>query len=239
VPDPGGATPALPPAVAVMAKVPGLEPVKSRLARAFTPEVATLAYRCFLLDILDAVAGIEGVRPVLAYTPTHGRSLMAALAPPAFRLVAQEGRDLGERMSNLLAGLCADGHPAAVAIGSDSPTLPMAYVLEAADVLARGAADVVLGPSEDGGYYLVGLRRRQAALFDGIPWGTDRVLELTLDKARRLGLRAHLLPDWFDVDTENDLSRLADELATRPGVAWRTRRCLQSIYVDWIPGADH
>lgn len=218
-----------------MAKVPGLVPVKSRLARAFTPEIATLAYRCFLLDILDAVAGLEEVEPVLAFTPAHGRSVAAALAPAAVRLIPQEGRDLGERMSNLLAGLCADGHPAAIAIGSDSPTLPMAYVREAADVLGRGAADVVLGPSEDGGYYLVGLRRRQAALFDAIPWSTDRVLELTLEKARRLGLRTHLLPEWFDVDTEGDLSRLADDLAMRPDVAPRTRRCLQSIYVDWAP----
>jgi rSAM/selenodomain-associated transferase 1 len=218
------------PAVAVMAKVPGLVPVKSRLHHSLTPEMATLLYRCFLLDRLDALAALPRIHPVVAFTPAHGRRLMEALAPPGIRLVAQEGHDLGERLSNLLAALIADGHPGAMALDSDSPTLPMAHVLEAAEVLARGAAEVVLGPSEDGGYYLVGLRRRQAALFDGIPWSTDRVLDLTLEKAGRLGLRVHLLPSWFDVDTESDLRRLHEELAGRSDGPVRTRRCLQAIY---------
>lgn len=218
------------PAAAVMARVPGLEPVKSRLHHSLTPEMATLLYRCFLLDRLEALLSLPEIRPAVAFTPASGGSRMAALAPPGFRLVAQEGRDLGERLSNLLAGLIADGHPGAMAIDSDSPTLPMAYVREAADVLARGAADLVIGPSEDGGYYLVGLRRRQAALFEGIPWSTDEVLPRTLEKARRLGLRAHLLPEWFDVDTEADLRRLADELAAAAEGAPRTRRCVRAIY---------
>ena len=153
------------PALAVMAKVPGLEPVKSRMHDALTPELATLLYRCFLLDCLDAVAALPQVTPVLAFTPASGRARMEALAPPAFRLVAQEGAGLGERMSNLLAGLLADGHPAAMVMGSDLPTLPAEYLGEAAETLERGAADVVVGPTEDGGYYLIGLRRRQAALF--------------------------------------------------------------------------
>jgi rSAM/selenodomain-associated transferase 1 len=219
------------PAVAVMAKVPGLEPVKSRMHEALTPELATLLYRCFLFDRLDGIAALPQVAPVLAFTPAHGRRRMEALAPPAFRLVAQEGAGLGERLSTLLAGLVADGHPGAIAMDSDSPTLPMEYVVEAAEALERGRADVVLGPSEDGGYYLVGLRRRQAALFTDIPWSTDQVLELTLQRAQRLGMRVHLLPEWFDVDTESDLRRLALDLDATPGGPWRTRRCVASIYV--------
>jgi rSAM/selenodomain-associated transferase 1 len=221
------------PAVAVMAKVPGLEPVKSRLQPALTPELATLVYRCFLLDRLDGVAALPQVAPVLAFTPAHGRRRMEGLAPGAFRLVAQTGAGLGERLSNLLAGLVADGHPGAIAMDSDSPTLPMAYVVEAAETLAAGAADMVVGPSEDGGYYLIGLRQRHAALFSDMPWSTDQVLELTLARARRLGLRVHQLPEWFDVDTESDLRRLALDLDASPGPAgpWRTRRCLESIYV--------
>ena len=220
------------PALAVMAKVPGLEPVKSRMHAALTPELATLLYRCFLLDCLDAVAALPQVAPVLAFTPAIGRARMRALAPPAFRLVAQEGAGLGERMSGLLAALIADGHPAALLLGSDLPTLPMEYVVEAAETMQRGAADLVIGPTEDGGYYLIGLRRRQAALFSDVPWSTDQVLDVTLERARRLGLRVHVLPEWFDVDTEPDLRRLALDLDATPGGPWRTRRCIETIYVD-------
>jgi len=222
------------PAVAVMARVPGLEPVKSRLHHSLTPETATLLYRCFLLDRLDAVAALPQIQPVLAFTPASGQRRMEALAPAAFRLVAQEGPELGARLTNLLGGLIADGHPAAMAMDSDSPTLPMAHVVEAAAVLSEGAADVVLGPAEDGGYYLIGIRRRLAVLFTDIPWSTDQVLAVTLERAQRMGLRAHLLPEWFDVDTEADLRRLAVDLAAQApeatGGPWRTRRCVEAIY---------
>ncbi|HLF48256.1 MAG TPA: glycosyltransferase, partial [Methylomirabilota bacterium] len=101
-----------------MAKVPGLEPVKSRLHQALTPEMATVLYRCFLLDRLDALAALPGIDALAAFTPPTGRARMAALAPAGFRLVAQQGRDLGARLSNLLAGLLASGHPGAMAIDS-------------------------------------------------------------------------------------------------------------------------
>lgn len=212
-----------------MAKVPGLEPVKSRLHGLLSPEMATVLYRCFLLDRLEALAVLPGIEPLVAFTPASGRARMGALAPAGIRLVAQQGRDLGERLATVLAGLLGAGHAGAMAIDSDSPTLPMAHVLEAADVLARGAADLVLGPSEDGGYYLVGLRQPRPALFAGIPWSTDQVLSLTLEAARRLGLRTHLLPEWFDVDTERDLRRLRAAVAAGDGPR-RTRRCLDAIF---------
>jgi uncharacterized protein len=218
------------PAAAVMAKIPGLVPVKSRLHHSLGPEWATLLYRCFLLDRLEALTTLVDVEPLVAFTPSAGRRRMEALAPPGLRLVAQEGRGLGERLSGLLAGLLADGHPGAMALDSDSPTLPMDHVREAAHALARGEADLVLGPSEDGGYYLVGLRRRQAALFQDIPWSTPDVLDRTLDKARRLDLRVHLLPAWYDVDTERDLRRLAEELRNRGDGPRRTARCVRAIY---------
>src|SRR5215470_8643736 len=168
----------LPPAVAVMAKVPGSGPVKSRLHGALTAERATELYRCFLLDRLDAVATLADVTPVVAFTPAEARPALAA----------QEGADLGERLSTLLTALLGRGHTGAIAIDSDSPTLPMAYVTEAARHLAGGLSDVVLGPCEDGGYYLIGLAAPQPALFEGIPWSTDAVLALTLEKARRQDL---------------------------------------------------
>jgi len=218
------------PAVAVMAKVPGATTVKSRLHPSITSEGATELYRCFLLDRLDALAALPGIAPVIAFTPDDARSALEALAPSGFGLVPQRGADLGQRLANLLADLIGRGHPAAIAIDSDSPTLPMAYVLEAALKLESNAADVVLGPCDDGGYYLIGVRAPQPALFQGIPWSTERVTPVTLEKARGLGLRVHLLPSWFDVDTEADLRRLHAELATARDGPARTRAFVGTIY---------
>ena len=180
----------LAPAVAVMAKTPGAGAVKSRLHAALTPERATELYRCFLLDRLDAVAGLRDVSPIVAFTPAESEPVMKELVPSGFDLVPQRGADLGERLAALLAGLLERGHAGAIAIDSDSPTLPMTYVAEAARLLADDRPDVVLGPCEDGGYYLIGLRAPQPALFEGIPWSTSAVFALTLGKARARAVRA-------------------------------------------------
>ena len=204
-----------PPAVAVMAKVPGEVPVKSRLHAALTPARATELYRCFLLDRLDALAGVPDIALVIAFTPSGAAATMAALAPPGFRLLPQEGDTLDARLTRLFARLLEEGHAGALAIDSDSPTLPMAYVAEAARTLAAGLADVVVGPSDDGGYYLIGVRAPQPTLFDGVPWSSAQTRRATLERARALGLSVRLLPSWFDVDTTADLARLRAELAGR------------------------
>jgi hypothetical protein len=213
-----------------MAKAPGMGPVKSRLHGALGTERATTLYRCFLLDRLDALSGLDGIDRVVAFTPPDAEALMASLVPPGFRLVAQRGADLGERLADLLAGLIATGHRGAIAIDSDSPTLPMAYVAEAAGTLGHGDADLVLGPCEDGGYYLVGVRDPAPELFDGIPWSTEHVLALTLERAEERGLRTHLLPRWFDVDTEADLRRLHAEIAATSDGPPRTRAFIRTLF---------
>src|SRR5215470_10998096 len=194
-----------------MAKVPGSGPVKSRLHGALTAELATELYRCFLRDRLDAVATLVDVSPLVAFTPAEARPALAPVAPARFELMAQEGADLGERLSTLLTALLGRGHAGAIAIDSDSPTLPMAYVTEAARHLAGGRSDVVL------------------ALFEGIPWSTDAVLALTLEKARRHDLSVHLLPPWFDVDTEADLRRLRAALAAGNDGPRRTAEFLRRL----------
>jgi rSAM/selenodomain-associated transferase 1 len=224
----------LPPAVAVMAKVPGATAVKSRLHESLGAERATELYRCFLLDRLDAVATLHDITGVVAFTPLEAETLMHALAPPTLQLVPQRGKDLGERLSNIVTELLDRGHAGAIAVDSDSPTLPMAYLAEAATILSGPTCDVVLGPCEDGGYYLVGLRYPQPALFEGIPWSTDAVFAMTLDKARARGLSVHVLPQWFDVDTEMDLRRLyADITATAHGPQ-RTYVFVRQLYRPMI-----
>ena len=212
-----------------MAKVPGSSPVKSRLHGVLSAERATELYRCFLLDRLDAIAALPNISPVVAFTPAEARAAMVPLAPTGIELVAQEGADLGERLSTLLTVLLGRGHTGAIAIDSDSPTLPMRYVADAARRLAEGRSDVVLGPCEDGGYYLVGLTSSQPALFEGIPWSTDAVLTLTLEKARDRGLSVHLLPRWFDVDTEADLRRLHADVSAGGDGPRRTSAFLRGL----------
>jgi len=213
-----------------MAKVPALGPVKSRLHAALTPERTTELYRCFLLDRLDALAALPGIRPVVAVTPPEGKEILAALAPPGYRLVAQRGLDLGKRLANVLTDLLGEGHRGAIAIDSDSPTLPMRYVTEAAAQLDGGGADLVLGPCEDGGYYLIGLRAPQPALFEDMPWSTEQVLALTVERARDRQLGIHLLPVWFDVDTEPDLRRLHAEMTAAGDGPARTFAFVRDLY---------
>ncbi len=213
-----------------MAKVPGGAAVKSRLHPILGAAMATRLYECFLLDRLDALALVEHVDPVVAFTPPEARGRMAALAPRGFTLVAQRGADLGARLHNVLTDLLAAGHPGAMAIDSDSPTLPMAYVREAATVLAANAADVAVGPCDDGGYYLIGLRAPRPELFDAMPWSTAHVCALTLERARRSGLRVHVLPAWFDVDTHADLRRLQGELGSGPTGPRRTSALVRELF---------
>lgn len=133
------------------------------------------------------------------------------------RLLPQQGADLGDRMAALLDGLLAEGHPAAVVMGADSPTLPMAWVAEAVCALRDHTADLALGPADDGGYYLIGLRAPCPRLFRDVPWSTADVARVTLERAREAGFRVHLLPRCFDVGTAADLRRLEAPLRAPGG----------------------
>ena len=195
-----------------MAKVPGFASVKTRLQPPLTDAEAQALASAFLFDRLDAVAALAGITPVLAFAPALAEAELRVLASPAFRLLAQRGDGLGERLQHLFAHLLAE-HPVVVALDCDSPMVPMSWVADGITMLRDATADVVLGPSEDGGYWSIGLRRPWPELFEAIPWSTADVLEATLVRARRLGLRVRLLPPAFDVDTATDLRRLHAELS--------------------------
>jgi rSAM/selenodomain-associated transferase 1 len=196
---------------------------------ALTPDRATALYRCFLLDRLDALATVPGIEPVVAFTPADAVDVLRALVPAGFRCIPQCGSDLGARLDAVLATLIADGHRGAMAIDSDSPTLPMDYVAQAARMLGSGSADVVVGPCDDGGYYLIGVAAPRPQLFERMPWSTPDVLPLTLQRAKDLGLRLHRLPSWFDVDTEADLRRLHAQMASDGGPP-RTRAFVRELF---------
>jgi hypothetical protein len=149
--------------------------------------------------------------------PALPRAPAAPHPPPApLPAIRQRGADLGERLFNALAAAAVEATVVA-AVGSDHPTLPLALVERAFGAVEAGA-DVVLGPAEDGGYYLIALAARAVSprLFAGVPWSTGQVLAATLERCRELGLRAELLPPASDVDTPRDLALLARRLASPP-----------------------
>jgi uncharacterized protein len=186
--------------------------VKTRLIGDLTPAQAAALHTAFLDDLLDRLreALLEGSFELrLAWALEPEEAVPSGPLPG----VRQEGNDLGERLYRALSGAAAEAE-AVMALGSDHPTLPLEMVHRAFERVESGAG-VVLGPAEDGGYYLIALRAGAVAprLFEGIAWSTGQVLAATLDRCRELGLAVELLPEASDVDTPEDLRRLAARMA--------------------------
>jgi rSAM/selenodomain-associated transferase 1 len=203
-------------AVMIMAKAPRAGEVKTRLCPPLSPAEAAELYRCFLRDKIAQVRALPSTSPFIAFTPADSRPLFEGLAP-GFRLIEQEGVDLGSRLRNSLDHVVSDGHAGALAIDSDTPTLPIDFLRRAVALVAAPEIDLVLGPSDDGGYYLIGMRRVRPGLFEEIPWSTAAVLSETIRHAEAEGLRIACLPPWFDVDTPADLARLSASIAGTEG----------------------
>ena len=201
-----------PVAVAIMAKTPRPGEVKTRLCPPLSAAGAAELYRCFLLDKIEQVRSLKTASPAIAYTPAEGRAFFEQVAPD-FVLVAQRGVDLGDRLANSLGEQLERGHRAALAIDSDTPTLPRGFLEQALDLVTAPDVDVVLGPTEDGGYYLIGLRALHRELFEAMAWSTSQVLPETIRRAEAKRLRVACLPTWYDVDTPADLARLRTALA--------------------------
>ncbi len=205
-----------------MAKQPAPGRTKSRLVPPLTPEQAAQLYECFLQDALDVARQVPAVSRFVAFTPAAGDGYFRRLAPD-FDLLPQQGGTLSERLNYVLTTCLTQEYGKVVAMNSDSPSLPAVYVAQAYSLL--DTADVVLGPAQDGGYYLIGLIRPQPGLIRPVQMSTPDVLRDTLALARAAGLRAALLPRWYDVDTAGDLARLRQELEMLPEeVALHTRR---------------
>jgi rSAM/selenodomain-associated transferase 1 len=202
------------PALVIMAKQPIVGRTKTRLSPPLTPAEATALYEALLLDTIELGAGLKGVQLAIAVTPPQAVDTFRHIGPPGIILLPVAGTDIGDCLDQVLGRLLAAGHPLAIALNSDGPTLPDAYLRQAFDRL-RGF-DVVLGPSKDGGYYLIGIKEARPELFRDIRWSSERVTAQTLARAEAMGLSVALLPPWYDVDTGADLERLRGELATLP-----------------------
>ena len=205
----------------VFARKPRPGAVKTRLTPPLSPEEAAELYRCMIQDTLASQGNVAGVETVICFEEGPGAQDYFAALATGLPLRAQEGEGLTERLTAAFAAAFRDGAASVAAIGSDAPDLPPELIAEAFQRLESAQADVVFGPTGDGGYYLVALGKFHPALFADIPWSTDQVLVNSLARAAEAGLRTALLPPWHDIDTVEDLR----SFAARPaGTAGRLTR---------------
>ena len=218
-------------ALVIMARYPQVGTTKTRLARNLGNEETVQLYRAFLTDLACRFAARPEYDLHWAYTPAgvEYMALIAELAPLLvrhMRFFPQQGNGLGERLHNAFRHMYAYGYKRTVVIGSDSPHISASTITEASRALDR--ADVVLGPAEDGGYYLIAMRRPYD-VFQGIPMSTSAVLYLTVELAQRRGLEVNLQETLFDIDELPDLERLADLLNTNASLAPATATLLATM----------
>jgi rSAM/selenodomain-associated transferase 1 len=190
----------------VFAKEPRPGQVKTRLAATIGAEPAARLYDAFLRDLLPRLVAIGATR-VLAFAEPSDRAFFRSLCGDHFELEVQSGDDLGARMATFFSIQFARGASRVVLIGSDSPDLPISHIENAFASLDRH--DVVLGPCDDGGYYLIGMSRVIPEIFQEIAWSTPSVFDQTKSRLDQLGVRTAVLESWYDIDSLDDLRRLA------------------------------
>ena len=222
-------------ALAVMTKAPQAGQVKTRLIPPLTPEEAAELNKSFLRDTtstISSAAKTNSACGIAVYTPVGTESVYNDILPQDFVLLPQRGENFSERLYFAAEDLFQCGFESVCLIDSDSPTVTAKSFSKAIELLSSGGDHVVLGPSDDGGYYLIGFNKLHRELFERIDWSTDVVLHQTKRSAREIGLEVKLLPPGYDIDDAASLRRLCNELLadTAPtSIAPHTRRFLSKL----------
>jgi rSAM/selenodomain-associated transferase 1 len=224
-------------ALAVMTKAPRAGHVKTRLVPPLTHNEAAQLNVCFLRDTAAAIkqACDSNAIGVGVYTPVGSESEYTQILPLNFHLLPQRGDGFGQRLAFAVDDLFRCGFASVCLIDSDSPTVRAAAYREAIALLSQPGDRVILGPSDDGGYYLVGLKENHRELFEHVDWSTERVLEQTKQRAGELALEVSLLATGYDIDDAMTLRRLGDELLSEqsdPDVAPDTRKFLAELMTN-------
>lgn len=223
--------------VIVFAKRPLPNQVKTRLIPKVSAEQAALIYEAFLTDWCELLSGLSGIDLIVAYTPEGSQPHLKAIIGDAVAYIPQSGNDLGERLTSATEWGLESGYEKIIITGSDSPTLPLTYITQAINGL--NSCDIVIGPSVDGGYYLIGFSKENltatlSTIFEGIAWSTEDVFQQTIERIHTCNTKLHLLPPWYDVDTPEDLDFLhthlsAMRIAEGTVQAGKTDRILRDI----------
>lgn len=193
----------------IIFRTPEYGKVKKRLASETGDERAFSIYKKMLLTTIEKVLPLDNVDIYGFYDGKFPEDI--ALSYKKIILIPQKGKDLGEKLYNAASYLYEKGYRKIILIGSDSPDLPLEYISEA--FLRLNSFDVIIGPSEDGGYYLIGMKKPLSFLFQNIPWGSPRVLEGTISILKKHNIPFSLLPEWYDIDNLETLKRYNKAIA--------------------------
>ena len=196
-------------AIILFARDPVLGQVKTRLHPFLDPETILELYTCFLSDSIRKICSVKSADAFIGIYPSDLSGYFSRLQGQfPVQVFMQDGKDLGERMSNAFQQRFNDGYERVAIIGSDSPSLPVGTMEKA----LNSDKDFIIGPSTDGGYYLVGMAGKPIPVFEGVAWGSDRVLAETLERVKQSGCSLEVLPPWYDVDRPEDLKFLQTHL---------------------------
>ncbi|QXD15330.1 TIGR04282 family arsenosugar biosynthesis glycosyltransferase [Rhodocaloribacter litoris] len=213
-------------ALIVFAKVPEPGQVKTRLTAVLTPAEAAGLYAAFLRDALAQYAALEV--DLRLYLDPPGGAVPDEWLPPGTPVLPQRGRGLGARMQRAFLETFVAGYERIAIIGTDHPTLPSAFI-EAAFAALAEPRTVVIGPSEDGGYYLLGMNVFYPEPFEEMTYSHPGVFAQTLERIARTPATPVILPGWYDVDTPEALLRLAGELEVATPALRHTRHMLRRL----------
>ncbi len=199
----------------VFVKNPIPNQVKTRLLPILSAEQAASLYSAFLKDWCGALSTLSDIDLIIAYTPPESQSALEELIGKHKTYIPQIGTDLGERLTNATKWCAEIGYEKIIIVGSDSPTLPISFISDA--IAGLDSQDLVIGPSVDGGYYLIGfstntLSKTVPSIFEGIAWSTTQVLQQTIARIQANKVTLKLLQPWYDVDTPEDLALLSTHL---------------------------
>ena len=209
--------------IIIMAKVPVAGNVKTRLEPFLTSENCAELAECFLLDTASKAKSLQK-QLIIAYSPIGKLNELQKIVGNNQIFAGQKGTNLGDKMFHAFQFAFSQHSTAVVMIGTDSPTFPVDFIERAFDQLKT--ADAVLGETEDGGFYLIGLRTLRKEIFENVEWSSPETFRQTFRNIKNLGLKLSLLPTWFDVDFPNDLERLRKDLGENPISA--------PLTIDWI-----
>lgn len=243
-------------AIAVMAKAPRAGHAKTRLCPPLLPEQAATLSAAFLRDVtenLALAARHARISRFVAFAPAGSAKLFADVVAAGTGLILADGSPdmpdgvsgFGRCLLHAVQTMLADGFAAACVLNSDSPTLPTALLVQAAHTLLMPGERIVLGPAEDGGYYLLGMKSAHTHLFTDIAWSTRTVAAATRERARALGVDTVELPSWYDVDDCESLARLLNEVSRSsaaaelaPYAAPATAATLRKLQLSGTPRAQ-
>lgn len=223
-------------ALLVFAKVPRPGAVKTRLTPVLSPSEAARLYTAFLRDTLRQVVRMDADVRLYVAPPLPDEGFDGL--PTDVTLHEQEGDGLGERMQRAFKDTLRAGYGRAIVMGSDHPTLPLSF-LRQADRALRTPQSVCLGPTEDGGFYLLGMSAFYPQLFEDMSYSHSRVFRDTLTRVERTDATLTILPQWYDVDTPRDLRRMLVDLETGEPEAPNTRRLADHLGLEALLANQH